>query len=70
MAKRQDWEGVTEFMGVKIVTHAWLPSVVSEELTISASHQAARIGDQPERMAPLAGAFPGRADQRPVARED
>jgi hypothetical protein len=25
--------------------HAWPPSVVSEELTISASHQPARIGD-------------------------
>lgn len=43
---------------------------MSEELAILTGYQAARIGDEPERVSPLARSFPGRADQRPVARED
>ena len=43
---------------------------MSEELAIPTSYQEASIGDEPERVSPLARPFPGRADQRAVARED
>lgn len=41
-----------------------------QQLAISADHKAACVGDQPERMPPLAGAFPGRTNQWAVPRED
>ena len=43
---------------------------MSEELAIPTSNQAARIGDEPERVSPLARSLPGRADQGAVARKD
>jgi hypothetical protein len=45
-------------------------SSVQQQLAISACHIVACISDKPERMPPFAGAFPGRTDQRAVARED
>lgn len=41
-----------------------------EQFAVTACHQAARVGDQPERVPPLARAFPGHAKQGAMARKD
>jgi hypothetical protein len=55
--------------GEKIVTPCE-KSAVAEQFAISAIHQPARFGDEPERMPTLVRPFPGRADERDMARVD
>lgn len=43
---------------------------VAKQLAISAVHHPARCGDEPERMPTLVRPFPGRADERDMARVD